>query len=62
MVQPQLTFHLSFWHGVWRVAFNGAFFGDYRSEHDALEGIAHAQRKLSAPAKIVRIKDPRPSA
>jgi|GEM_PF-2669585 len=62
MAPPPSTFQLSFRHGVWRVSFNGAFFGDYRSEHDALEGITHAQRKLSAPAKVVRIQDPRPSA
>jgi hypothetical protein len=56
----QSTFMLSFRRGIWHVRCNGLFFGDYRSEHDALAGIAEAQRKLSAPAKIVRAEHNQP--
>lgn len=60
MAALQSTFKLSFRRGIWHVRFNGLFFGDYRSEHDALAGIAEAQRKLSTPAKIVRGEDNQP--
>lgn len=48
------TFVLHLRHNIWRVTLNGQFFGDYRTEHFAMEGIAEAQRTMSAPAKIVR--------
>ena len=50
--QPTFVLHLR--HNIWRVTLNGRFFGDYRTEDFAMEGIAEAQRTLSAPAKIVR--------
>jgi hypothetical protein len=53
---PQSTFTLRLRHGVWRVALNGAFFADYRSESDARDGVADAQRHLTAPAKLVLIE------
>ena len=49
----QSTFTLRFRNGIWRVKLNGVFFADYRSESDARDGIAEAQRHMSVPAKIV---------
>ena len=60
MATAQSTFMLSFRRGIWHVLFNGSFFGDYRSEHHALASIAEAQRKLSAPARIIRGADNQP--
>jgi hypothetical protein len=48
------TFILQLHHGIWHVTLDGSFFGDYRSEGGALEAIAEAQGKLSAPAKVIR--------
>jgi hypothetical protein len=56
-VSATSTFIVCLRHGVWHVTLNGQFFGDYRTEHFAMEGVAQAQRKLSAPAKIVRKED-----
>lgn len=53
------AFVLMPWRGVWRVTFAGAFFGDYRSELNALESIAEAQSKLAVAAKIVRAEERR---
>ncbi|MGE0185870.1 MAG: hypothetical protein AB7Q23_08740 [Hyphomonadaceae bacterium] len=57
MAPPLSAFRLELFHGVWRVTFNGRFFGDYRSEGVAREGIAEAQRALAAPKKIERRGD-----
>ena len=51
---PQPAFTLRLRHRIWRVTLNGNFYGDYRSEADALEGVADAQRKLRTPAKLIR--------
>ena len=53
---PPSTFTLRLRHGIWRVALNGAFFGDYRSENDARDGVTEAQRRLTAPAKVILIE------
>lgn len=50
-------FALSLRHRIWRVTFDGAFFGDYRSERDAMAGIADAQKNLASVARIVRAED-----
>ena len=54
---PQSTFVVALRHRIWRVTFDGAFFGDYRSERDADAGIAEAQHKLAAVARVVRGAD-----
>jgi hypothetical protein len=54
---PQSTFTLRLRHGIWRVTLNGAFFADYRSEGDARDGVAEAQRHLMAPAKLILIEN-----
>lgn len=56
MIAPGSTFTLRLRHGIWRVAVNGAFFGDYRSESDARDGVAEATRHLTSPAKLVLIE------
>lgn len=48
------TFILRLRHNIWHVTLNGHFFGDYRTEDFAMDGIAEAQRTLAAPAKIIR--------
>jgi hypothetical protein len=52
-------FALTLRHSIWRVTFDGVFFGDYRSERQALEGIAEAQRKLATTAKVIRVDEAR---
>lgn len=47
------TFLLTQRHGIWRVTFDGAFFGDYRSENQARESIAQTQQKLASASRIV---------
>lgn len=59
MPAPPSTFMLRLRNGIWRVTFNGQFFGDYRSEGNALEGIAEAQRRLTTPAKVIRAQPDR---
>lgn len=54
MASAQSTFVLTLRHRIWRVTFDGAFYGDYRSERLALEGIEEAQRKLATLARVVR--------
>ena len=56
MIAPDSTFTLRLRHGIWRVTLNGAFFADYRSEADARDGVAAAQRHLTAPAKLILIE------
>ena len=50
-------FVLTLRHRIWRVTFDGLFYGDYRSERDAMEGIEDAQRKLASVARVVRTPD-----
>lgn len=57
MRAAQSTFVLSLRHRIWRVTFDGAFFGDYRSERDAMRGIEDAQHKLASVARVVRAED-----
>jgi hypothetical protein len=56
MPLPQSTFALTLRHGIWRVTFDGVFYGDYRSERQALDGIAEAQAKLATVARVVHAK------
>jgi hypothetical protein len=60
MAGPPSTFLLTLRNRIWRVTFDDAFFGDYRTERQAMEGIADAQRKLASPARIVRAEADRP--
>lgn len=53
MAAAQSTFTLTHRHGIWRVTFDGAFFGDYRSEQHARESIAETQSKLASKGRIV---------
>jgi hypothetical protein len=57
----QSTFALTLRHGIWRVTFDGAFFGDYRSEQHARESIAETQGKLASKSRIVVAAEDRPT-
>jgi hypothetical protein len=61
MAAAQSTFMLAHRHGIWRVAFAGAFFGDYRSEQHARESIAETQRKLASKSLIIVATADRPN-
>jgi len=56
---PHPTFTLTRRHGIWRVTFDGVFFGDYRSEQHARESIAETQQKLASKSRIVLGTDDR---
>lgn len=60
MALPQSTFVVTLRHRIWRVTFDGLFFGDYRSKRQALDGIEQAQRKLASVARIVHANEDRP--
>lgn len=53
MTAAQSVFLLTYRHGIWRVTFDGVFFGDYRSEQHARESIAEAQRKLEPKSRVI---------
>jgi len=57
----QSAFVITLHHSIYRVAFDGVFFGDYRSESNALESIAEAQHNLAAPARVFRTNVHHPS-
>jgi hypothetical protein len=60
MATAQSTFVLAHRHGIWRVTFDGTFFGDYRSEQHARESIAETQRKLASKSRILVATEDRP--
>jgi hypothetical protein len=47
-------------HRIWRVTFDGAFIGDYRSEQHARESIAATQGKLASKSRILLVTEDRP--
>lgn len=57
MSPKQSTFELSPWRGVWRVTFDDVFYGDYRSEHAAIDAIEDARKKLVSTSRVVRIEE-----
>jgi hypothetical protein len=61
MAAAQSTFMLAHRHGIWRVTFDGAFFGDYRSEQHARQSIAETQRKLASKSLIIVATADRPN-
>jgi hypothetical protein len=52
------TFEIAERHGIWRVTLDGVFFGDYRSQANALDGLGDAQRALAAAGRVVNVVAP----
>jgi hypothetical protein len=61
MATAHSTFMLAHRHGIWRVTFDGAFFGDYRSQQHARESVAETQCKLASKSLIVVATAGRPN-
>ena len=61
MAAAAQSFVLAHRHGIWRVTFDGAFFGDYRSEQHARDSIAETQRKLASKSRIILATKHRPN-
>lgn len=57
MAAPPLSslFELTLRHRIWRVTLDGAFFGDYRSKDEAMDGVADARRALDAAGRSVKV-------
>lgn len=49
------VFRLTLRHQIWRVTLDNSFYGDYRTKHFALEGIAAARVALEASGRAVKI-------
>lgn len=58
MSAPASTFHITLRHGIWRVTLDGAFYGDYRSRGQAIEGADAAAATLRSQGRIVTIAAP----
>lgn len=56
------TFCLALHHGIWRVTLDGAFFGDYRSKQNALDGLYDATVALQKTGGVVSIVAPTDAA
>jgi hypothetical protein len=52
------TFEIAERHGIWRVTLDGVFFGDYRSQANALDGLGDAQRALTSAGRVVSVVAP----
>ena len=61
MATAQSVFLITYRHGIWRVTFDGVFFGDYRSEQHARESIAETQRKLASQSQVIVATEDRPN-
>ena len=61
MPTTQSAFILAHRHGIWRVTFDGAFFGDYRSEQHARESISETQDKLASKSRIILATEDQPN-
>jgi hypothetical protein len=49
------TFEIMARNGVWRATLDGRFFGDYRSNRLAIEGVEEAALALRSDGRTVRI-------
>jgi hypothetical protein len=52
------TFQLNLRRGIWRVTLDGAFYGDYRSKLQALEGAESGAQALRDSGRAAQVQVP----
>lgn len=57
MSAPASVFHLAVRHQIWRVTLDGAFFGDYRSKSQAMEGVDEARRAMKTVGRTATVSE-----
>ena len=54
-VTMRATFAVAPYRGVWRVTLDGAFYGDYRSKQNALDGLSDKSHALKTAGVVVNV-------
>jgi len=56
--EPASVLRITFGRGIWRVTLDGAFYGDYRTRGNAIEGADAAANALRAKGRKITILTP----